>query len=73
MMREKVLLRRLATAKRITLPNKETILARYERTGRRVLPGNITIKNNRKIGLRQQRGRRGQQGGSLIVNALKLG
>ena len=73
MMREKVLLRRLATAKRITLPNKETFLARYERTGRRVLPGNITIKNNRKIGLRQQRGRRGQQGGRLIVNALKLG
>ena len=34
MMREKVLLRRLATAKRVTLPNEETFLARYERTGR---------------------------------------
>lgn len=73
MMREKVLLRRLATAKRVTLPNEETFLARYERTGRWVLPGNITIKNNRKIGLRQQRWRRDQQRGSLIVNALQLG
>ena len=70
-MREKILLKRLATAKRVTLPNREIFLARYERTGRRVWPRNITIKNNRKIGPRRQWRGRGQRGGSLIGNALK--
>ena len=45
-------------------------MARYKRVSRKKLPRNITVKEARKIGPRQQRT---QKGGSIIGNIVKLG
>ena len=71
-MREKILLQRRVVSKKVTLPNGQTFHARYERTSRRNLPTNVTIRNNR-IGPRQQRTRKTQQDGSIMGNIVKLG
>ena len=71
-MREKILLQRRVVSKKVTLPNGQTFHARYERTSRRNLPTNFTIRNNR-IGPRQQRTRKTQQDGSIMGNIVKLG
>ena len=46
---------------------------KYERTSRRNLPRNVTIRKNRINGPRQQRTRKTQQGGSILGNIGKLG
>ena len=67
-MKEKIPLRRRVVSKKVTLPNGKTFHARYERTSRRNLPTNVTIRKNRTIGPRQQRARKTQQGGSILRN-----
>ena len=47
-MREKILLRRRATPKVVTLPNGITFTAKQERISRKQLPINIHVKNARK-------------------------
>ena len=57
-LRNKILLRRLAQPKQVTLPNGRTFLARYERVNRATLYlTNVRIKRTytRKIGPRRQR------------------
>ena len=70
-MREKILLRRLVAPKRVTLPNGQSFVARYERVSRKNLRRNITAKKVQKIGPRPWR--RTQKGGSIIENIVKLG
>ena len=70
-MREKILLRRCVAPKRVTLPNGQSFVTRYEIVSRKNLPRNIRIKKVQKIGLRQRR--RTQKGGSIIENIVKLG
>ena len=48
-MREKILLRRLVAPKRVTLPNGQSFVARYERVSRKNLRRNITAKKYRKL------------------------
>ena len=60
-MRKAIILRRRATARQITLPNGETFVATYERTNRRNLPRNVTVR----------RTRRAQKGGSLLSSGLR--
>ena len=62
-MREKKLLWQRVILKKVTLPNGQTFYARYKRTSRRNLPRNVTIRKNRRIGTRQQRTRKMEQGG----------
>ena len=72
-MREKILLQRRVFLKKDTLPNGQTFYVKYERTSRRNLPSNVTIRKNRINGPRQQRTRKTQQGGSILANIGKLG
>ena len=58
-MREKILLRRRVAPKWVTLPNRQSFVARYKRVSRKNLPRNITVKKVRKIGPRQQRTQKG--------------
>ena len=60
---------------KVTLPNGQTFYGRQERTSRRNLPTNVTIRKNRTIGPRLQRTRKTQQGGSTLGNIIgaKLG
>ena len=57
----------------MTLSNRQTFYAKCEKTIRRNLPSNVTIRKNRIIGPRQQRTRKNQQGGSILGNIVKLG
>ena len=59
-MRETIILRRCATSRQITLPNGQTFAARYERTSRRNLPRNVTVRRTRWIGPTEQQKRRAQ-------------
>ena len=43
-MREKILLQRRVFPKKDTLPNGQTFYVKYERTSRRNLPSNVTIR-----------------------------
>ena len=72
-MREKILLQRRVFLKKDTLPNGQTFYVKYERTSRRNLPSNVTIRKNRTNGPRQQRIRKTQQGRSILGNIGKLG
>ena len=72
-MREKILLQRRVFPKKDTLPNGKTFYVKYERTSRRNLPSNVTIRKNRTNGPRQQRIRKTQQGRSILGNIGKLG
>ena len=49
MYRDKILLRCRIAPKRITLPNEQSFVARFERVSQKNLPSNVTIKkrNNR--------------------------
>ena len=63
-LRNNILLRRLAQPRRVTLPNRRTFLARYERVNRASLyPINARIKRTytQKIGPRIQRKPRKKQ------------
>ena len=46
MYRKKILLRQKATPQRVTLPNRRSFLARYERVSRKNLPSNVTIRRS---------------------------
>ena len=70
-MREKILLRQRVVPKKVTLPNRHSFYAKYERTNRRSLLRNVTIRKNRTFGPRQQRTRKTQQGGSILGNIVK--
>ena len=59
--------------RQVTLENRKSFLARYERVSRKILPRNVTITRIRQIGLRRQRQRRTQQEGSLFGSIVKLG
>ena len=62
----------MSNSKKVTLPNRQTFYARYERTSRRNLPKNITMTKNRRIRPRQGQARKIQQGGSVLGNIVKL-
>ena len=64
--RQKTLFRRRVTTKRLTLPNGQSFLCRYEGVCRKILPRNVTITRTQKIGPRRQR--KTHQGGSLLGN-----
>ena len=51
-MRDKIVLRKRAVPKVVTLPNGTTFTARHERISRKQLPRNIRVKNVRNIGPR---------------------
>ena len=53
---------KLATPKRVTLPNDRTFLARYKRIPRDYLPPHIIMRRRR----RRRRRRRGQQGEGIF-------
>ena len=59
-------LRRRVNLKRITLPDRTTFYARYERVSRANLTANVTTKRTRAIGPRQQ-------GAGLLSSAFSLG
>ena len=64
--RQKTLFRRRVTTKRLTLPNGQSFLCRYEGVCRKILPRNVTITRTQKIGPRRQR--KTHQGGSILGN-----
>ena len=74
-MRQKIVLRRRAVPLNITLPNGTSFVARYERIGRKNLPGNIGVTRTRTIGPRKRCTRKKkmskQISKSQIENALK--
>ena len=73
-MREAKILPRRANSQRVQLPNGTSFLARYERIGRKNLPRNITVKQNRKIGPRRcSNVRRRQIGAGIIGNLAEWG
>ena len=57
-MRQKIILRRQAVPANITLPNGTTFVARYERIGRKNLPGNIRVTKTRTIDPQKKRTRK---------------
>lgn len=59
-------LRRRVNLKRITLPDRTTFYARYERVSRANLTANVTTKRTRAIGPRQR-------GAGLLISAFSLG
>ena len=61
------------TPQRVTLPNGQSFVARYERLSRKNLPRNVTIKRARQIGPKRQRKHKTQKGGSLLGNIVNLG
>ena len=72
-MRQNILLSRCTTPQRICLPNGQSFLGRYERGSRRNLPGNVTIKQTRWIGLRSRHTRKAQKGGRILGELAKWG
>ena len=58
---------------RVTLPNGQSFVARYERVSRKNLPRNVTIKRARQIGPKRQTKHKTQKGGSLLGNIVNLG
>ena len=70
-MRQKIILQRLDTSKKITLHSRDTFPARYERTSRRNLPRNITDRRTREIGPKKQWKRRTQLHKSVTVRRTK--
>ena len=72
MVRNKILLRRKMTPKRVTLPDGRSFVARYERVSRKNLPRNVTTAKAWTIGPRQQRNRKTQQGAGILGSAFNL-
>ena len=58
MMRQKIVLRRRAVPKQVTLPNGTSFMAMYERMSRKKLPGNIRVTKTRIIGSQKKRFRK---------------
>ena len=54
-MRQNILLRRHLTPQRVRLPNRTSLISRYERVSRQNLPSNVTIRRSRAIGPRDNR------------------
>ena len=52
--RETINLQKRETPRQITLPNGETFVARYERRSRQTLPKNITVRQRRQKGPKNQ-------------------
>ena len=73
MRRDKILLRRRVTPQRVTLPNGQSFVAKYEMVSRKNLPRNVIIKRAQQIGPRRQRKRKTLKGGSLLGNIVNLG
>ena len=73
MVRDKILLRRRVTPRRVTLPNGKSFVARHERISRKNVPIDVTIKRAQQIGPNRQRKRKTQIGGSLLGNIVNLG
>ena len=57
-MRQKIVLRRRAVPKQVTLPNGTSFMAMYERMSRKKLPGNIRVTKTRIIGPQKRRFRK---------------
>ena len=66
-MRETIILRRRTTLRQITLPSGKTFAARYERTSRRNLPRNVTVRRTRQIGQENNKKRRTKLHRNVIV------
>ena len=49
-MRQKIVSRREAVPKQVTLPNGTSFTAKYKRMSRKNLPGNIRVTRTRTIG-----------------------
>ena len=73
MYREKKFLRQIIAQRQVTLPNRHSFVARYERLSRKSLPANVTIKRNRTIEPRQKRKRKTEKGRELLGKGLRLG
>ena len=73
MRRDKILLRRRVTPQRVTLPNGQSFVAKYEMVSRKNLPRNVIIKRAQEIGPRRQRKRKTLKGSSLLGNIVNLG
>ena len=58
MIRQKIVLRRRAVPANVTLPNGTAFVARYERIGRKNVPGNIRVTRTRTIGPQKKRTRK---------------
>ena len=54
-MRQKIVLRRRAVPKHVMLPNGTSFMAKYERMGRKNLPGIIKVRRTKTIGPRKRR------------------
>ena len=61
------------TPKRVTLPDRRSFVARYERVSRKNLPRTVTITKARTIGPRRQRKCKTQQGAGILGSAFNLG
>ena len=57
-MRQKIVLRRRAVPKQVTLPNGTLFMAKYERMSRKTLPRNKTVTRTGTIGPRKRRVRK---------------
>ena len=57
-MRQKIVLRRRAVPKQVTLPNGTSFMAMYERMSTKKLPGNIRVTKTRIIGPQKRRFRK---------------
>ena len=73
MYKDKVLLRWKVTPQRVTLPDEQSFLARYESVSLKNLPSNVTIRRNQTIGARRQSKRKTQPGAGLLGSVLSLG
>ena len=73
MCKDKILLRQKVTPQRVTLPDGQSLLARYERVSRKNVPSNVTIRRNWTTGTRRQRKRKSQQGATLLGSVFSLG
>ena len=69
-------MRKLATPKRVTLPNGRTVVARYKRVPRSELPANVTMARRYRgrvaAGRRRTPSRKGQRGSGFFDNLKKI-
>lgn len=66
MYRDKILLRKRTTQRRVNLASRRSFVPRYKRVSQKSLPANVTIKRNQTIGSRQKRKRKTQKGSELL-------
>ena len=69
-------MRKLATPKRVTLPNGRTVVARYKRVPRSELPANVTMARRYRGRVAPERSRRpprkGQRGSGFFRTLKKI-